>query len=184
MADSIRRRLLLAAAAIGGVIVVLLALMVFAPRIAPLKVGAVADAARAQEEADVEKVATRFATSLYSFNYRTIDADLERIRSDATGSFSRELESVLGEVDVFKNAIVKARGESTGNVEGVDVQEIDDGTATARVFVVQAIRNDKNPEPRQQFSAVELTLVETGDGWKVDAVEQLQTGGSGAPAGK
>ncbi len=169
-----RRMILLGVlSGIVGVAILLLALMVFAPSIAPLKVGAVRDAATAREEDDVEDVAVRFAEALYSFNYRTIDADLDRIRDFSTGNFSRELEQVLGEVDVFKKAIVDARGESTGAVEGVDVRKIEDSTATARAFVVQTIRNKKNPEARQQFSAVELTLVKTSGGWKVDDVQQL-----------
>jgi Mce-associated membrane protein len=180
-----RRMILLGVGSgIAAVVVVLVALMLFAPSAAPLKVGAVADAARARQSEAVEKVATRFATSLYSFNYQTIDADLDRIRDDSTGGFSRELETVLGEVDVFKKAIVDARGQSSGEVEGVDVREIRDGTATARVFVVQSIQNKKNPQPREQFSAVELTLVRTSGGWKVDDVQQFQAGASGAAEGQ
>jgi Mce-associated membrane protein len=162
-----------------AVVVLLLALMVFAPGIAPVKLGAVADATKTKEAEAVEVVATRFSESLYSFNYRTIDADLKAIRKDATGNFSNELEQVLGEVDVFKKAIVDAKGESTGEVQGVDVRKVSGNTATARVFVVQSIRNKKNPKSRQQVSAVELTLVKTSDGWKVDDVQQFQTG---APA--
>jgi hypothetical protein len=89
---------------------------------------------------------------------------------------------VLGEVDVFKKAIVDARGESRGDVEGVDVRSVAGSTATSRVFVMQIIRNKKNPTPRQQFTAVELTLVDTRDGWKVDDVKQFQSGAPGASA--
>jgi hypothetical protein len=161
----------------GGALAIsllLLALMVFAPSIAPVKFGAVADAQRVEQE-EVEEVALRFASSLYTINYRTIDADLKKIRDDSTGNFSRELAQVLGEADVVKKAIVNAKGEMRGDVQGVDVREIAGGTATARVFVTQTIRNQKNPEPRQQFSAIELTLVDTSDGWKVDDVKQFQT---------
>jgi hypothetical protein len=165
-----------------AVALLLLALMVFAPGIAPIKLGAVADATRLEQADEVEKVSIRFAESLYSFNYRTIDADLDAIRENSTGNFSRELEQVLGEVDVFKKAIVDARGESTGAVEGVDVREVGDNTASTRVFVVQTIKNKKSPKPRQQFSAVELTLVRTAQGWKVDDVQQFQTGAAGAPS--
>jgi Mce-associated membrane protein len=169
------------ATGVVAVALILLALMVFAPGVAPIKLGAVRDAQAAAEQTAVEDVATRFSEALYSFNYKTIDADLERIRDASTRNFSRELNEVLGEVDVFKKAIVDARGESSGTVQGADVREVDDDTATARVFVVQTIRNKKNPQARQQFSAVELTLVRTSAGWRVDDVQQLA---GGAPGGE
>lgn len=167
-----------------AVVIVLLALMVFAPGVAPIKVGSVAQAQRAAEERAVDRVAARFASALYTFNYRTIDADIEAIGADATGNFSRQLAEVLGEVDVFKEAIVEARGESVGQVQGVDVRSVEGDTASARVFVLQAIRNRKNPEPRQQLSTVELTLVRTATGWKVDDVQQLSAGTPGTLSGQ
>lgn len=161
---------------VAAMAVLALVLMVFAPSIAPVKLGAVADAERARRTSEVEEVARRFVTSLYTFDYRSIDEDVARIRADATGTFSRELEQVLGEVDVFKEAIIEAQGRSSGEVEALDIVELSGRTATARVFVVQTISNKKGPEPRRQFSAVELTLVETPDGWKVDDVRQIDAG--------
>jgi hypothetical protein len=167
-------------AGVVAVAIVLLVLMLFAPDSSPIRIGAAADAVRAREEAEIEKVASRFATSLFTFDYKTIDDDLEAIQSDSTGSFSKELNQVLGEVDVFKEAIVEARGESVGQVQGIDVREVGDATASVRAFVVQAIRNKKNPEPREQVSGIDMTLVKTPDGWRVDGVQQFLTG---APTG-
>lgn len=164
---------MLGVAAVLAVFTVVLVLMVFAPSIVPVKVGSVADSAKVRDERAVEGVASRFATSLYSFNYRTIDADLRRIRADSTGNFSSTLTKVLGDLEALEKAILETRGESVGLVQGVDIREIVGDTATARVFAVQSMRTKREPKPRQQVVTVDLTLKRTSDGWKVDDIQQV-----------
>ena len=122
---------------------------------------------------DIERVAKRFAKSLYTFSYKTIDEDINAIKADATGGFHNELETVLGKVDVFRKAIVDAKGVSTGEIIATEVREVADDSATVRVSVLQSISNTSTKQPRVQASSVELTLVDTDSGWKVDAVQRL-----------
>jgi Mce-associated membrane protein len=126
----------------------------------------------ARAEADVRAVAGRFSLSLVTFNYKTIDADLARITKDATGSFKGQLSKALGgEVGVFRDALVKAEAQSTGRVWGTLVLGVGRREARARSFVDQTIRNKDAPDPRTVSRRIELTLVHTTGGWKVDNVD-------------
>jgi Mce-associated membrane protein len=124
------------------------------------------------QERAVREVAGHFSLALVTFNYKTIDADLARITRDATGSFKGQLAKALGgEVGVFREALVKAEAQSTGRVWGTVVVSIGPHQAKALAFADQTIRNKDAPEPRTVSRRIELTLVRTSAGWKVDNVD-------------
>lgn len=157
--------------AIFFITTVLFGLMALRPQSAPINTSATRAAAQAQEEKGIDTVARRFGDNLATFDYRTLDRDIDRILDDATGSFETEIQSALGgDINVFRNAIREAQGQSTGEVKGVAVSSLDDDTATVFVFLMQSIRNKDNPQPRTQLRLLELTLVKTDGGWKVDNV--------------
>jgi Mce-associated membrane protein len=150
-----------------GVLVVLLALMLFLPGIMPVKFGAAKKAANAETEQDIEAVASRFAKNLLTFDYRTLREDLQRIAQDATGTFEREFEGV----SAVSGNVVEAEAVSKGEVQAVSVTSRSDDSSIALVFLQRTIENKSQPEPRTQFQFLELTLVSTSDGWKVDDVK-------------
>jgi Mce-associated membrane protein len=150
-----------------GVLVILLALMVFAPGILPFKVGAARTATKADTEADIERVSSRFARNLLTFDYRTLDEDLRRIAQDATGNFEREFEGV----SAVSGNVIEAKAVSKGEVQGVSVSSQTGDSAVALVFLRRSIDNEEQDEPRTQFQFLELTLVNTAEGWKVDDVQ-------------
>jgi hypothetical protein len=116
-------------------------------------------------------VAERFARSLVTFDYRTLDADIKRIQSDATGNFRNELASVLGGgAGVFKDALTGAQAHSSGKVRSVVVTSVGADTATAVVVADQAISNKETPT-QTVTRRLHLTLVRTSSGWKVDSVD-------------
>lgn len=129
----------------------------------------------ARENADreaVAEVAERFTQNLITFDYRTLDADIERIRKDATGSFQGELDVAFGgDIDAFREALREAQAESSGSVLGSIVQTLEGDSARVLVVADQRIQNAETPEPRTIPRRIELTLVETSEGWKVDRVE-------------
>lgn len=150
-----------------GVLVVLLALMLFLPGIMPVKLGAAKKASNVEVEQDIEAVASRFAKNLLTFDYRTLEEDLRRIAQDATGTFEREFE----EVSAVSGNVVDAEAVSKGEVQAVSVTSRSDDSSTALVFLKRTIENKSQPEPRTQFQFLELTLVNTSDGWRVDDVK-------------
>jgi len=145
--------------------------MAFAPSSAPIKTGNTRAAAQVNAQEDITKVATRFTGNLVTFDYRTLDSDLQRILKDATGNFQTQFHTALGgDINVFRRAIQQSQAQSTGDVKGTSVSSKDDNTATVLVFVSQTIRNKTHPAPRTELRLLELTLVKTPQGWKVDNV--------------
>jgi hypothetical protein len=169
-------RVLAVATAVLGVIAILLGLMVFAPSIAPIKLGVTRLAAEAQADADIETVASRFARNFVTISYRTLDADFDRILRDATGSFRNRISEIP---DVIRDPYVESKGVSRGRVLDVAVLSRAGETATVRVVVSRTIQNEKTPTPRAIRHSLELTVVSTAEGWKVADASQLPT----APAG-
>jgi Mce-associated membrane protein len=150
---------------------VLFGLMAFLPSAAPIKSKATRAAAQVSSQEQITKVATRFTGNLVTFDYRTLDADLQRITRDATGNFQNQFHTALGgDLNVFRRAIEGSQAQSTGDVKGTSVSSRDESTATVLVFVSQTIRNKTHPAPRTELRLLELTLVKTAQGWKVDNV--------------
>jgi hypothetical protein len=150
---------------------VLFGLMAFRPNSAPIKSTATKAAVQATAEDDITKTSTRFTANLVTFDYRTLDNDLNRILKDASGNFRTQFHTALGgDINVFRRAIEQAHAQSTGDVKGVSISSRDSNTATVLVFVSQTIRNLAHPAPRTELRLLELTLVKTPQGWKVDNV--------------
>lgn len=158
-------RLLALSTVVLGVIAVLLGLMVFAPRIAPLKLGTTRLAAEAQTNEQVTEVARRFATNFLSLDYRTIDADFNRVLEDTTGNFEGQLRRLL---EVTKDRLVEAKGVSEGRVTRLSVLSRTEDAATVQVVVSRSIQNADTPQPQVVEQTLEVTLVSTSSGWKVD----------------
>lgn len=169
-------RLLAAGTILLGVIAVLLALMVFAPRIAPIKLGATRLAAEAQTNEQVSEVAKRFATNFLSLDYRTIDADFDRVLEDTTGNFERQLRRLI---EVTKDRLIEAKGVSEGRVTRLSVLSRTEDTATVQVVVSRSIQNADNPEPQVIPQSLEVTLVSTSAGWKVEDTTGIPAATSG-----
>lgn len=122
---------------------------------------------------DVGTVARRFAKNLVTFDYRTLDADIKRIEADSTGNFHKELSAALGGgVGAFKGPLVDAQARSRGTVSKVLVEmPVTGSTATAVVVAEQTISNKTTEQPQTVGRRLELTLVRTAKGWKVDSVD-------------
>jgi hypothetical protein len=164
-----RERLLLVTTGVLFVIAVLLGLMVFAPSIAPIKLGITRQAASVRSEAEVQTVARRFATNFYSIDYRTLESDFEKIRSDTTGDLLRQLSQVTS---VIREPYRKTRSIVSGRPKQVTVVSLTNDVASVQVILSITIRNSKNPEPETRDQPLQLTLVRTGSGWKVSQVYQ------------
>jgi Mce-associated membrane protein len=162
--------ILAAATAVLLILVILLGLMAFAPRIAPIKSGPTKLAARAQEEQEISAIARRFARNFVTIDYRTIDEDLERMSADATGNFKEQLERTIGAIG---RDFEKRKARSTGRALDSAVLSYEDGTALVQVLLRRTKQNvgTKGPETGNQI--VNVSLVRTDDGWKVDNLSQL-----------
>jgi Mce-associated membrane protein len=134
----------------------------------PVKLGAARGAGSTE---DIQEVARRFSETLLTFSYKTLDTHLDRVADDATGAFEKRYVDTLGQL---RKQLTDAKADSAGSVVDVAVSPPTDETARAVVTVQRTIKNDKAPEPQTTPAILELSLVKTSDGWKIDNVGQLQ----------
>jgi hypothetical protein len=151
------------------VVAMLLALMVFAPAIAPFRLGSSKIGYRAERDVAIEQVAVRFAHNFLTFDYRTIDANLNQLSKDSTGNFSAQLVRVRKQKDLM-DTLRTHKATSRGTVRGETVESVHGDTATIRVFLAQTVTNSTSSTPSTTYKDVLLTLVRTPQGWKVDNV--------------
>ncbi len=169
-------RAVVASSVLLGVVSILLGLMVFAPQIAPLKLGSTRLLADARTDEAIEEVASRFARNFMTISYRTFDRDFDRILADTTGSFRREVSKLPA---VIKEPYVKSKGISTAEVTEVSVSSRAGDTASVHVVVSRSIQNESEPEPRPVRHTLDLTLVSTSGGWKVAGADSLPNAATG-----
>ncbi len=144
--------------------------MALNPRSAPLKLGATRQAAQASVEDEVEGVGSKFMKNLITYNYKTVDADLTRLQKDTTDAFPKQFHTAMrGDVQAFRKRIVDSRASSTGDVKGTTLLSSDEDTAAILVFGSQTVESSRTQGPQTRYIIVELTLLETSGGWKVDS---------------
>ncbi len=127
---------------------------------------------RAQETARTEVLdaATRFATQLASYEFDTLDTDLDAVLDHATGDFAEQYRRVG---DDLSELIREHEAVSEGETLAAGVVRADPTEAVVLVFVDQTITNTDNPEPRIDRNRMRLTLRHDDDRWLVHHVELL-----------
>jgi Mce-associated membrane protein len=159
-----------AATAILLVLTILFGLMAFAPQIAPIKSSATKLAAKAQEDEELKAIAKRFATNFVTIDYRTIDADLKRMTADATGNFREQLERTI---DAIGTQFKKSKASSKGKALDSAVLSHEEGSALVQVLLQRTKRNVDTKGSESGNQIVNVALVKTPEGWKVDNLSQL-----------
>lgn len=108
---------------------------------------------------------------LFSYDYRTIDADFSAARALTTGTFRKEYaqttQSVVRPVAVENKAVVVASPVSQA------LSRATPGQVVALVFVNQVTTSTKVQGQKVDQSRVRMTLVQRGDRWLVSKVEAL-----------
>jgi Mce-associated membrane protein len=114
---------------------------------------------------DVEEVAARFATSFFSYDYRTLEANLDSIRDDATAKFGNDYERFFRSNVV--TLVTELKAQSRGAVTDVYLGEIDTDEADALV-VLNVERQGAGGRIPVAGTYLALDLVRVGGHWKVD----------------
>ena len=127
------------------------------------------------EQDEVVAVATDFINALTNFSADTIDEDAEEIRSYAVGDFEEEVDTFFGDRAIA--AIKEADATSSGEIEEIFIQSLDEDEASVFAVVTETITNAATTEPRTDTLRLEVGLIETGSGWKVQSVEVFQSPG-------
>lgn len=135
----------------------------------------------AEEREEAGAVAREFVEALTNFSYQTIEEDVEDIRSYAVGEFEEELDTFFGPEGV--EAIEQAEAVSEGRILSLFVQATDGDEASVFAVVDETISNAGSTDPATDTLRLEVGLIETDDGWKVNRVEVYQSPGTGVTGG-
>lgn len=128
---------------------------------------------------DVEEVAARFAANFVTYDYRTLDESLERIRDDATAKFGNEYERLFR--SSVSTLITETKAQSRGTVTDVFLGELDDEAANV-LTVLNVERQGISGRVPVAGTYLELDLVRSGGRWKIDNVTAINFTQSGPSA--
>lgn len=162
-----------AAAAVVAVVAAVLCLPVAAaiPTLAARERDAAADQAARTDAATAAKQAVEH---ILSYDYRTVDEDIARVKSEATGEFAvqykQSADKLAAQAEQVR-AIVQATASQPA-VVAVDGDEV-----VVLIFVDQAsvkeLEGAKSPTTRIDQSRVRLTMTRVGDRWLVSQLTAL-----------
>lgn len=126
------------------------------------------DARAAAARDDALADGTAAVESLMTLDYRTVEEDLDRWESMATGELLTELK---GGRDQTTTQIRQAKSKSTATALDAALAEFDERAGTARMIaafsVEVTIEGQAPPEKRNRMVA---SLERTDDGWKISSL--------------
>ena len=129
------------------------------------------------KEREVAAAATDFLTALTNFSGQTIDQDVAEIESFAVGDFAEQVRTFFN--PQAKRALARARARSVGRVQRLYVQSVSGESASVFGVVSETITNAATgPAPRREVLRIEIDMIETSGGWKVNRVNILQQPGA------
>ncbi|HEY3208620.1 MAG TPA: hypothetical protein VGL18_02335 [Actinomycetota bacterium] len=143
--------------------------------------GAQADERR---RAEVASTAGSFLLALTNFSGATIESDIAEIRRYAVGDFADQVETFFDPQSVA--ALQQAQARSVGRIRSLFVESLSGGSATVFGVVDEAVSNSAQAAPRTELIRIDIEMIETTQGWKVNSVNILQSPGQppfGGPGG-
>lgn len=129
------------------------------------------DATASQQVQDVLEASCSDLTTLYSYDYRSIDADIARQEHVSTGTVHDQIVSDTGPVLRQKAPQTKAQVVAQPVTAAVERQSGD--SATVLVFLDQAVRTTLLAQPRLDRQRLEVTMQRVDGRWLVSDVTAL-----------
>jgi hypothetical protein len=128
-----------------------------------------------RKRAEVASAASSFLTALTNFSGATIESDIAEIRSYAVGDFADQVQTFFDPRAVA--TLRQAQAKSVGRIRSLFVQSLSGGSATVFGVVDEAVSNAAQPAPRTELIRIDVEMIETTEGWKVNRVNILQSPG-------
>ena len=126
-----------------------------------------------REQNDVLDVSRRFVALLTTYNADTIARQRTQVLSLATGKFRQQYDELTGAA--FVTTLTERKAESKGAVVRIAVADVEGDTATILAVVRVTTSNKDLKAPRVDTNLLEVSLVETSSGWRIDNVTILGT---------
>ncbi|MGH4022934.1 MAG: hypothetical protein ACRDT0_27610 [Pseudonocardiaceae bacterium] len=117
------------------------------------------------------KAAERQAVTVLSYDFRSINRDLERARSALTGQFLEDFTELT--TQVVAPAAKQQQISTSAKVVGSSVVEADPDRAVVLLFVNQTTKTAQAQMPQLSGSRVQLTLVEVDGRWLISELDPI-----------
>jgi hypothetical protein len=128
-----------------------------------------------RRRAEVASTASSFLVALTNFSGATIESDIADIRRYAVGDFANQVETFFNPQAV--GALQEAQAKSVGRIRSLFVESLSGGSATVFGVVDEAVSNNAQPAPRTELIRIDIEMIETTQGWKINRVNILQSPG-------
>lgn len=115
------------------------------------------------------QAATVYTTSLTTFDARTLDEDVERVRRASTEEFQAQYDETIAGI---RETVLTEQRVSSGTVVGAGLEKLDDDTATVLVAVNQELSAAAG-EPRTEANRIRMVLERADGRWLIKSVERL-----------
>jgi hypothetical protein len=126
-----------------------------------------------RRRAEVASAASSFLLALTNFSGATIESDIAEIRSYAVGGFAEQVEMFFDPQAVA--ALREAQARSVGRIRSLFVESLSGGSASVFGVVDEAVSNSAQTAPRTELIRIDIEMIETTQGWKVNRVDILQS---------
>lgn len=113
--------------------------------------------------------ARSYVTDLTTYDARTLDADIARVKKVSSPEFIREYDANIAKV---RDTIIKGQSVSTGTVVGAGLEQLAGNNATLLVAVNQTFQAP-GQQSRTEANRVRVTLVRTSGNWYLRTVIRL-----------
>jgi len=120
---------------------------------------------------DVLGISRRFLVALTTYNQSSLSQQRTEVLSLATGRFRSEFDQLTG--SAFSSALQQTKADSRGQIVRLAVGSVTGDNATALGVVDVTVTNKDLKTPRIDRNLIELSLVKTTSGWRVDSVTVL-----------
>jgi len=97
-----------------------------------------------------------------------IDAQLQDLRSHATGGFATQFEGILG---TFASVVKKDNITATGKIAGAGLEKLSGGKATVIVASSTTVTNSSTAKPVPRNYRLRVTLTRVGARWLTSGME-------------
>lgn len=136
---------------------------------------------RAQEQTrqEVQRAAEEFVVALTTWDASDgLEDTREELREAGTGAFLAEVDDLFG--GSLGQELEQVEAVSTGDVQDVFVQRIQEDEAIALGVVVQQVSTNLSDTPDTTVRSARMTLTREGDRWLVSSVQLLADDVQGA----
>jgi Mce-associated membrane protein len=122
-----------------------------------------------RKRTEVLGVARPFLVVLTTYNSTSLDAQRRRVVAASTGKFSRDYDTQLTGSGILAT-LRERQADSRGSIVRSAVTSLEGDSATVLAVMRVAVTNKDIKTPRVENPVLELSLVQTTSGWKIDSV--------------